>query len=110
MVAVNSIEIPDEYRELCSGWYDGMDMLYAITSTGGLTIGSIRPRGADSIEKWYYSIWCDLSVDVGYARRAAEKSGHEDAAALSEFEDWVDARVDELATSYDLEDWDGYDE
>jgi hypothetical protein len=111
IIPVDSIEIPCEYLELCNSWYDGMDdMLYAIASTGRLTIGSIRPRGADTDEKWYLSIWHNLSCDVCYARRSAEKSGHEDHDALNEFEDWVDAQVDMLATSYGLEDWDGYDE
>ena len=34
---INSIEIPQQYFDLCNGWYDGQgSMLYAIASTGNL--------------------------------------------------------------------------
>ena len=40
---VNSVAIPPVYFDLCRGWYDGMDILYAVASTGSLTMGTIRP-------------------------------------------------------------------
>ena len=122
MVPVNSIVIPERFVEACAGWYSSSgDMLYAVSSTGGLTIGRRRPRGCDSAEKWYYSIWCDLYSDVGYAVSAAhaghnfragddegDGDGHDaDYPVLVEFEDWVEAWVDALAESYGLEDWEG---
>lgn len=34
---INSIEIPQQYFDLCGNWYDGQNsMLYAIASTGNL--------------------------------------------------------------------------
>jgi len=131
-IPVDSIEIPERFVAVAGGWYNGMGcMLYAVSSTGGLTIGTIRPRGCDTDEKWYYSIWRDLSVDVMSARRAAESACNDydedyddcsefdelradyeaqlraDYEALRDFEDWVDEQCERLCKSYGLEDWDG---
>jgi hypothetical protein len=121
-IPIDGIVIPERFVALCSRWYGGQGcMLYAVSSTGGLTIGTIRPPGCCTNEQWYYSIWRDLSVDVMYARRAAESTcndydprydGHfdfeelqSDCAELREFEEWVDARCDDLCADYDLDDW-----
>ncbi|MHC4301004.1 MAG: hypothetical protein ACYS7Y_27330 [Planctomycetota bacterium] len=112
---VNSIVIPYRFVEVSQGWYSGIDdMLYAVSSTGNLTTGTIRPRGCDSDEKWYFTIWCDLATDVGIAANAASKgyNGPSDAAdfeVLSEFEAWADCIVERLLDEYGLEDWDQYD-
>lgn len=103
---VNSVAIPPVYFDLCRGWYDGMDILYAVASTGSLTMGTIRPAGSDTPEKWYLSLWFDLASDVSSARRAAESTGHEDAPALLQFEEWADRTAERLAKEYGLEDWD----
>ena len=110
-IPVDSIVIPDRFVAVCAGWYNGMgDLLYAVSSTGNLTTGTLRPRGCDSDEQWYLTLWRELSSDVGRARSAAEKgyngpSDSEDAAVLSEFEDWVDEQIERLEGSYRLEDW-----
>ena len=106
---VNSIEIPYNFQQLCAGWYHGMDMLYAINSTGGLTLGSLRPSGCDTDEKWYLSIWRELSCDVGYARRGASKlptkEGQREFRKLEKFEKWVEEIVAKLEAEYGLADW-----
>ena len=123
-IAVDSIIIPAQFVRLCNDWYGGQDcMLYAVSSTGNLTLGNRRPRGCDTDEKWYYAIWCELASDVCHARRIAEKTCNEfdahygygdmteqdliDACAeLRDFEDWCDEQVDALCADYGLEDWD----
>jgi hypothetical protein len=114
MTPINSIAIPDRFVEICEGWYDGMgDMLYAVSSTGALTTGTRCPIDDyndlhDRSRKWYYSLWCDLSVDVGRAARSARSMGPDnafDAEVLGEFEEWVDNVCDLLAEEYGLEDW-----
>jgi len=103
---VNSVEISSEFIELASLWHGGQgDMLYAVASTGGLTMGSLQPRGCDTPEKWYLHLWQALAADVMWARRAAEKSHHEDFADLERFEGFCDATVARLAKEYGLEDW-----
>jgi hypothetical protein len=122
MIQIDSIAIPVRFQHLCAQWYGGMDcMLYAISSTGGLTLGGIRPRGCDTDEQWYYHIWRELSCDVASARRAAEMGcnyragdddgdgqGHDaDYPALCEFEAWVDEQSSRLCADYGLDDWEG---
>lgn len=98
------IEIPFEFVEIAGRWYNGMgDMLYAVSSTGGLTLGSIKPLDADSKEEWYYMLWCALAADVGAARRAAEGANFmDDYEVLCRFENWVDEQCDEIALEFDL--------
>jgi hypothetical protein len=122
VIPINSIVIPDLFVDLCEGWHGSINCkLYAVSSTGGLTIGAIRPLGCDTTEKWYLSIWRDLSVDVAYTVRCAEEGlnagddwdggdgeGHDaDYPDLAEFEEWVDAQVVALEDSYGLADWEG---
>ena len=123
-IPVNSIEIPCEYVDICGDWHGGQYcLLYAVSSTGNLTTGTIRPYGVDadgnsypmSDEQWYLSLWRDLSNDVYCAVRTAEKAAHRDDAdwedehdkiVLAAFETWIDEEIiPELEASYDLADW-----
>jgi hypothetical protein len=106
-IPVNSIKIPVAYQRLCADWAGGQGcLLYAVSSTGGLTTGTIRPAGCEGAEeKWYLTIWRELSVDVWGAVCDAKDTDHADFADLSRFEDWVDERVSDLEDSYDLADW-----
>jgi hypothetical protein len=87
-------------------------MLYAVSSTGGLTTGTNCPTSCDGCdEKWYLHLWRALSISVSYARRLASK-GHngpddiEDWRVLREFEEWIDETIIPLLEdSYRLEDW-----
>lgn len=113
--AINSIEIPGRFLRVCEGWYDGQDdLLYAITSSGGLTTGNIRPLGCTTDEQWYLQLWRELSCDLGRAARLAESTRGRfkdcllyvrDASVLTEFENWVDELCDTLADEYNLENW-----
>lgn len=120
---VDSIMIPERFVAIADRWHSGQgDMLYAVCSTGGLTTGTLRPSSCHSMEQWYLTIWRELSVDIMWARRAAEKACNEyddsygygdfeerdlidDCETLREFEDWTDSIVARLAHEYELEDW-----
>jgi hypothetical protein len=105
-VPVNSIDIPHEFKVICGNWYYGMgDMMYAVYSTGGLSLGDIRPEYGFTDEQWYLQLWRDLSCDIGYARRAAGKCGHEDFPKLVRFEKWVDDTCEQLTEAYGLQNW-----
>ena len=101
------VEIPDEFINLASEWYCGDgDLLYAVASTGGLTLGSIRPRNEDgepmSDTEWHVYLWDGLASDVLMALRDARK-GHEDADALEDFATFCDDTADRLRKAYGLE-------
>lgn len=76
-------------------------MLRAVTSTGNLTTGTIAPAGCDGCdEKWYLTLWRELSSDLGHI------AGNADCAVLAEFEDWVDNVIlPRLENEYGLNDW-----
>jgi hypothetical protein len=111
-IPVDSIKIPVDYQRLCAGWAGNeYCKLRAVSSTGGLTTGTICPAGCDdNEEKWYLTIWRDLSADVCYAVRDARLVDHDDYDDLSRFEDWVDERISDLEDSYELADWSAGDD
>jgi hypothetical protein len=112
---IDHIEIPGEYVSLAARWYSGQDdLLYAVSSTGGLTTGGQRPsyQGDDrnwlsmTDEEWYLSLWVGLSSDVHFAIKAARKRPHEDLDDLVQFQTFVDKTVEDLRAEYHLEDSD----
>jgi len=109
-VAINSIEIPEEFVTICGGWYRGMDLLYAVASTGGLTLGSIQPHDVETEQEWYHQLWSGLSADLRCTIRPAkkvdtdERGTTEDVQTLEEFETWIDEEVlPLLESSYGIE-------
>lgn len=110
---INSIKIPQQYVDLCNGWYDGKNsMLYAIASTGNLTLGSIRPRHYDyneymTDEEWYWSLFSDLSIELRQTIKNIDKRNKqnevEDYEELKNFLDWAEEIADGLATEYEID-------
>jgi hypothetical protein len=110
---INSIKIPQQYVDLCNGWYDGVNyVLYAIASTGKLTLGSIRPRVYDSDrymtdEEWYWSLFSDLSIELRQTIKNIDKRNKqnevEDYEELKNFLDWAEEIADGLATEYGID-------
>ena len=109
-VPIDSIVIPDRFVAGCEGWAGNeYCKLRAISSTGGLTLGTRRPLSCDSDEEWYYHIWSDLSSDVGAALRGACNErcfpgGHEDIPVLTSFDAWADGITEMLCRTYNLGD------
>lgn len=102
---VNSVKIPPEYVAVCEGWQSSIsDLLYAVSSTGGLTLGHRQPVECDTEEQWYLTLWRDLSCDIN---RAVDAAGieHDDYTMLVAFENWVDEVAERLAIEYGLENW-----
>jgi hypothetical protein len=111
MIPVNSIKVPCDIQRLCADWAGGEDcMLRAVSSAGGLTLGSIRPKNCDTDEKWYYHIWMEFASDIGDAAHIAHNNEHEDSDKLDCADEWIDNICKLLAESYGLEDWDSYED
>lgn len=65
----DAIEFDDEELEAASHWYSGSgSMLYAITSTGSLSRGTIRPRNDDgepmTDEEWMAHLAAKLELEA----------------------------------------------
>jgi len=105
-IPVDSIKIPAALVKVCSGWYDGSgSMMYAVASTGGLTLGTAPPFGCDTPQEWYYRLWWGLSVELGQARRSIrldDEAARADHDELERWEDWADSKVDQLAEAYSI--------
>lgn len=104
-IPVNSIEIPGWIVELCVDWHGGLrDMLYAVASTGGLTLGEgYKAHDERRKEEVYLAIWRDFSYDMDYAARIAHMCAHSEAEKLALASEWVDAIVVELCAVYGFE-------
>jgi len=101
-IPINSILIPQRFIPLCKDWHDGVRCtLYSIFTTGGLTIGTHPPRGCDTAEQAYLSLWRDLAYDVGHTVHICD----DDHGTLAEFEGWVNYTVERLEESYGLQEW-----
>jgi hypothetical protein len=115
VIPVNSIMVPPKFKSVYDGWAGSERcMLRAVSSCkGSFTTGTIRPRGCDSSEKWYLSIWRDLASDVDYNVGLASRAGcteKSDLRDLVEFGIWVDEQVERLEESYGLAEWDPCDD
>ena len=104
------IDIPCEYLLLCRDWHSGQDdLLYAVSSTGGLTIGSRRPyddyEGRSlTDQEWHLSLWNGLESDIRHAADTADSHNHDDGSLLREFGIYCEDTIATLRTLYDLTD------
>lgn len=103
-IPINSIVIPGRFVTVCNNWHSGLNcMLYAVASTGNLTMGNRRPSGCETDEQWYLSIWQELSCDIVHI--LYHNAMGDDQEILQEFYDWVETTCAELSTDYGLDDW-----
>ena len=98
---VNSITIPAQYIKLCEQWHSGQSStMYAISSTGNLTLGDIKPWNQDedramTDDEHYLYLWQCLDSEVHAARKIAKKFS--DAAKLTKFQVYVDSIIQQLS-------------
>lgn len=114
---LDSIQVPHEFVELCSRWYDGAgSMMHAIASTGNLSRGSIRPTEQEGFWEtptryisscreltdleWHRSLFSQLSSEIACSIESAEKSDDLDVASdigeLHNFDAWADRIIDAI--------------
>jgi hypothetical protein len=66
---MKTINMPKRFVEFASSWYDSSgSMLYAVASTGNLTIGNRRPYDCDTDEEWFLSLWVKLRDELRLIR------------------------------------------
>lgn len=103
------VEIPAEYVNLCHEWAGGTDCtLRAISSTGELTVGTVRPYNDDgrpmTDEEWHIHLFECLGADLYGIVRQGRQGECEDFDGLRRFEDWAGMMVDHLRATYGLTD------
>lgn len=96
------MKIPTKFVNLCRDWHDGQSsMMYAVSSGGALTRGSIRPHDDDgpySDEKWIWSLFASLESEIRHCLRLA--TVQKDRNRLAEFLAWTEAKTVELASKF----------
>ena len=105
---VNSIQVPERFVELASTWYSGSDsMLYAITSTGNLTTGGIRPNipfeGPMSDEEWYVDLFDNLSCELYHLLKMNSQHVEKHKEELTAFMEWAEEQADILRHEYGID-------
>jgi hypothetical protein len=99
------VEIPPEYIDLCTSWHSGQDsMFYAISSTGALSLGSIRPVDRDSEalfvndEEWMLSLLNSLECEIRDCLKYASKDTtvEEDFELLTQFLEFTNKMIADL--------------
>lgn len=103
---VDTIQIPPELQAICRDWTAGSgSMMYAVSSTGGLTLGSRRPLGVDTNEEWYACLWSELRSELYHCHVVCQKRDDllpGEAATMESWYNWVDSVEDLLYDHYGL--------
>ncbi len=89
------IEIPEEFLQCCAEWHGGSaSMLYAISSTGALSLGTHRPLGCDTDEKWMWHLLSELESEINYCIKCTKQL--ENAHQLIDFKVFVMQELEKL--------------
>ena len=98
---LNSVEFPERFVRTAGEWYGGQGcILYAVSSTGGLTRGGIRPVLCDddgeyrpaTDEAWIRCLWDELESTLSRNIRdllKRPKGQRKGLRALQSFNRWV---------------------
>lgn len=84
--------IPHKFVKLCSQWHDGQySLFYAISSTGTLRIGTIRPLCEESgiplsDKQWLTELYDQLLCEINFILRILKRNPRADKLALERFE------------------------
>lgn len=101
------VEFPAEHLETCADWHSGQScMLYAVASTGNVSLGTIRPRDDDgnslTDRQWQVRLWGELSCDAWAALRNLDKLDPE-RDRLESLESFAESTAEKLREAYNLQ-------
>ena len=112
------IQVPEIYQHLCADWHSGGNtMMYAVASTGGLTIGNRRPTSEVTREpltdqQWHLSLFYELRAEIEDCEQsllgddAFARQYPGELVGLQCFHAWCKRAIEQLTESYGLEDMD----
>ena len=94
------MKIPAKYLELCENWHSGQySMLYAISSTGELECGTIRPRDCSN-EEWLLTLVESAIIEIEGCIRISTQSKDEfiagDLPLLEDFLSFMENKCSEM--------------
>lgn len=105
---IQETQVPAGLVAFASQWYDGSDsMLYAIASTGNLTIGSVRPYHVLTDQEWHVYLFDALDLELAHLLRHMKRNGSNSFCDLKKaelFQSWAEKKADELREAYGLND------
>ena len=100
------ISIPVEYVELCQNWHGGQSsMMYAVSSTGGLTRGTIRPKNDNdepmTDDEWLCHLYETLLDEVEHIMDEIVVTTYDKTYSTIwlNFTQWIQKRIDNLIVS-----------
>lgn len=91
---------------LCHHWHGGQSTnLYAIASTGNLTLGTVRPTDCETDEEWYVNLWDGLDAELSRLVRQVSTNDPDNAdlAVLDRFQRFASQTADRLRAEYELQ-------
>lgn len=100
---MTNVPIPKKFIDLATQWHGGQDsFLYAVSSSGGLTIGTDRPYDNDAEryltdDEWHLRLWQGLESEVRDCYR------YDASNSLARFLKFCEETVATLRTTYRLE-------
>lgn len=88
-----TIDIPHNFRIFAGNWYNGSaSILYAITSTGALSLGNRSPSGCRNDVEWMRGLLVQLAAELDSL--ASVPMDESDAKTLAEFRAFVAFQLD----------------
>ena len=99
--------MPHKFVRLSSEWYSGQsDLLYAVSSSGGLKRGTIRPMNEDTGKpcnnlEWKLQLYLGLRSDIRAPMRQLEKQpdskdSEKYIPRFKQFLEWTDRQITRL--------------
>jgi hypothetical protein len=92
---LNSIRVPSRFVAVCHHWHGGQNcMLYAISSTGGLTTGTLRQDRSD--EEWHLDLFLDLGATLTGLVKWCKEHNDDDYEILNKFLEWTNDQCEAI--------------
>lgn len=88
-----------EYAHLCSEWHSGQSsMMYAVASTGGLSLGRYKPIDVDTDKEWMLRLLSGLLVEIKNCVKICQDNSEyaQDLPNFAEFKIIVENAIDFL--------------
>ena len=111
--ALKTITVSDEFVDICTNWHNGISsMMYAVSSTGNIKLGTNRPKSKESDrpmldQEWHIHLWKKLRQEFRQTINANGMPNNVDQCKelleLMIAKEFCDSIVTDLEASYNVE-------